>query len=774
MVRTCIEGHEITEDNEVCEKGHPLLEEPGATAAVVPIQLTPQQLNDMIQSAIAGAISAHNTAFNRPSDGAPNVKKPDRPGIDLGSNEGQWAFFLDEWQEYKRRCRLGGSDIISELKAACTIDLRREVFDFVGSAGLAIISESDLLDQIKKLAVKGKNKSVHRKEFYAMNQAPGQPVQAFVAKLKSKAVHCDYTFKCINGACGHQVNSYAEHMIADQMVVGCADTDIQQEVLAKDSQLHDFQARLDLIQALEEGKRAKSELFGESTSTLASSQYQRQKVQGKIKTDGPPYNTTSKSRCTGCGSSEHGPGTGTPRAGNCPAWNKYCDFCNIRGHLSRVCRGKIAGSSKAHEAGPVQKSVHSTVQSLKSGEDTSNFFAFDNDQYPKPNKQDLAFSKKLQHNNSMAWQERHKPFERTNFDKKIIIPHMEWLDGRFQACKPKSLPKLTIEVSILHEAHRDFKKAIPTHVLKEMKHNVPLMCFTDTGAQTCACGPEILDHLGIDSKHLIPTSHRIVGVTQSLMEILGVLLLRIEAGGKATHQVVYVSKNINGFFLSEQSQIDLGIIPASYPSPNTASQEASMAAKSEEQCLGGDNVAPCGCPLRTAPPPAPTTIPFLPIAENRDKIEKWLLEYYSGSAFNTCEHQNLPKMKVKPLDIHFRPEAKPKAFHCPIPVPHHWKKQVKADLDRDVRLGIIEPVPPGTPTVWCSKMVVVTKKDGSPRRTVDLQHLNDATYRETHHAPSPFNQASVVPPNTQKQSLMLGMGIIHCHCLHLQEMLPRS
>ena len=50
-------------------------------------------------------------------------------------------------------------------------------------------------------------------------------------------------------------------------------------------------------------------------------------------------------------------------------------------------------------------------------------------------------------------------------------------------------------------------------------------------------------------------------------------------------------------------------------------------------------------------------------------------------------------------------------------------------------------------------MVVVAKKDGSPRRTVDLQHLNDATYRETHHTPSPFNQASVVPPNTRKTVL---------------------
>ena len=37
---------------------------------------------------------------------------------------------------------------------------------------------------------------------------------------------------------------------------------------------------------------------------------------------------------------------------------------------------------------------------------------------------------------------------------------------------------------------------------------------------------------------------------------------------------------------------------------------------------------------------------------------------------------------------------------------------MKADLGRDVRLGVIEPVPPGTPTVWRSKMILIPKKDG--------------------------------------------------------------
>ena len=47
-------------------------------------------------------------------------------------------------------------------------------------------------------------------------------------------------------------------------------------------------------------------------------------------------------------------------------------------------------------------------------------------------------------------------------------------------------------------------------------------------------------------------------------------------------------------------------------------------------------------------------------------------------------------------------------------------------------------------------MVVVPKADGSPRRTVDLQHLNRHAVRQTHHVQSPFHLADRVPQDTIK------------------------
>ena len=110
-------------------------------------------------------------------------------------------------------------------------------------------------------------------------------------------------------------------------------------------------------------------------------------------------------------------------------------------------------------------------------------------------------------------------------------------------------------------------------------------------------------------------------------------------------------------------------------------------------------------------------------------------------------------MTGAPIKLHFKEGTIPYAVHTPIPVPHHWKEKVKEDLDRDVRLGIIEKVPQGSTTTWCARMVVTPKKNGNPRRTVDLQKLNNATFRETHHTPSPFDLVSTVPTNTRKTVL---------------------
>lgn len=107
-------------------------------------------------------------------------------------------------------------------------------------------------------------------------------------------------------------------------------------------------------------------------------------------------------------------------------------------------------------------------------------------------------------------------------------------------------------------------------------------------------------------------------------------------------------------------------------------------------------------------------------------------------------------MAGAPHHIHHTPDARPYACHVPASVPKHWEAEVKIHLDMDAKRGDVEPVLTGEATEWCARMVVVGKKNGQPRRTVDFQRLNASCQRETHHTPAPFDVVSSVPPHTYK------------------------
>ena len=57
----------------------------------------------------------------------------------------------------------------------------------------------------------------------------------------------------------------------------------------------------------------------------------------------------------------------------------------------------------------------------------------------------------------------------------------------------------------------------------------------------------------------------------------------------------------------------------------------------------------------------------------------------------------------KPLQLFVDPSVKPVAIHKAAKIPIHLKARVKADLDRDVRLSILEKVNVDSPVKWLSE-----------------------------------------------------------------------
>ena len=134
-------------------------------------------------------------------------------------------------------------------------------------------------------------------------------------------------------------------------------------------------------------------------------------------------------------------------------------------------------------------------------------------------------------------------------------------------------------------------------------------------------------------------------------------------------------------------------------------------------------------------------------------MKEYILDRWASSTFNQCPHQKLPVMEGPPISLHVQDDSKPVRAFTPAPVALHWQEKVKAELDRDVDLGVLERVPYGETTDWCSRMVITRKADGGPRRTVDLSPLNPFCKRETHPSKSPFKLARSVPPGSIKTVL---------------------
>ena len=270
-----------------------------------------------------------------------------------------------------------------------------------------------------------------------------------------------------------------------------------------------------------------------------------------------------------------------------------------------------------------------------------------------------------------------------------------------------------------------------------------ILAFPDTGANVCLIGPQQLNTLGISLKLISAQRVSISVAGGSQICAVGKFQAKIVLNNRETSQTIYFSNQADIFFLSRQACIALAIVPSSFPYPPKCVAESIA-------CIEAPDV--CGPPLvRATPPEKPGKIPFEPVEENVPKLKQFLLKKFASSAFNVTKP--FPKLSTPPARIHLKPEyIIPKPAFWPATVADHWAEEVRASIERDVSAGVLTKVPFNEPTVWCARMVVVRKKDGRPRRTVDYQQLNSQCLREPNYGESPFHTARRVPSNSWKST----------------------
>ena len=266
---------------------------------------------------------------------------------------------------------------------------------------------------------------------------------------------------------------------------------------------------------------------------------------------------------------------------------------------------------------------------------------------------------------------------------------------------------------------------------------LPLCVFPDTGANICLFGIQQLGQLKLCQSDLTDCNDCISVAGGTSIKAIGKCMLSLLLNNRNSLQLAYFAPTADRFFLSRQACIDLNIVPASYPYPPDMAKEIMK--------ISQQMAKPRVLPRR------PKVIPYEPVEANIEKLKKFLLLEFGNSAFNN--EKPFPKLSTPPAHIHLKPNyVKPTPAFWPAKLYEHWSEEVRQGIENDVAAGILTKVPFNEPTEWCARMVVVEKKNGKLRRTVDYQQLNSQCLREPNYSESPFHTCRRVPQGTWKST----------------------
>ena len=645
----------------------------------------------------------------------------DRPRISAGATSEDWSHFLRDWSTYKDVCRVTDAQAKKIIFECCDENLKHLMYGQYTSQQQANSSEDDLLKSVKRLAVVYESTITHRLRLSESIQSPGQNIHGYLAVLRSLARSCNLSIKC---SCDLNVD-YSDSVIRDQLIKGMSDDTDRQRLLAEPkSEDLSLEEVVEFLHRLETSHRP----IQASNLTAQTSNFSK--------------------TCWRCGKASHPSNDNKTREKVCSAYNVTCDKCKQKGHFQKCCPKCVDCDTWGHMSKSFmrctkhQKKSKEKTEDKDKGDTSGAVIQLCEIQTDVSREKGFIMQQSQLHCTTGECLctingTNHGVVKGYNF---APIPNFIFEGSQWIQKNNPSHDMVNVRMSVGVEDHKEFRHPVssPAH-LKQI--SVP--AAIDSGAMAITVPPKTAYDLGLRRADLIPCKTRMKSAGGTDLGTIGAFVACLEATTKEgkvvrSKQLAYVCQKVQSFYLSKTAMQDLGIVPRKLEPTVSVCEEAD------------DDEDGCRCPPRgSVPPPCPDKLPegLTDKPEDIPKIKAWLLDTFASTVFNTCEHQALPLMTGEPLRIYIDPKAKPVAIHNTTSVPFHWEAQVKSDLDRDVRIGVIEKVPANTPAVWCSRMVITAKANGSPRRAVDLQPLNKWSVRQTHPIEAPFVLASRIPSN---------------------------
>ena len=531
-----------------------------------------EEVTDVLAAVL---LSVHSSGMHT-AQGAPNVtpntklKKVRRPTISAAGSSEDWSYFLTRWGDYVAATNVTGKDKVIQILECCDKQLHKDLTRNAGGS-LTDKTADEVMEAIKKLAVREENTMVAHVQLHNMPQDRDETIRSFGARLHGQAGVCKFLVTC--PGCNVEVN-YTENVLRDVLTRGLADSEIQLDLLGDRNENMSLEEVFQFIEAKEVGKRSAGRLSQSHSVDAAQSQYRRAKNdEVKQRKDGD-----INELCSYCNKRGHGKSAPTRiRRHDCPAYGTICDKCGRQNHFASVCRSK-GMSNRVQQPTPPSVKNRETEGAIFDSLCTATSLS-------RPSKGVVSLDHHLYCHLTDHWVR--------------------------QPSKPQ--PFITLTAS----AHPEDYTALGYHPPKSRLTPAQLSAMADTGCQSCLASIKVIRRLGLCESDLIPVTMKMHAVNNNGINILGAVILRFSGrspSGKAleSRQIVYVTSDSDKLFLSRETCTALGIITKNFPMVGEtlhtcSSIEPDTACDATAQpCSDSDTHTPesttsslCTCPRRT-------------------------------------------------------------------------------------------------------------------------------------------------------------------------------
>ena len=270
-----------------------------------------------------------DTETTSPTAGAPLLQgiTPPKPLDVSGNVADNWKQFKQVWKNYSIITNLSAQS--EEYRVALFLHcIGPEALKIYNGMQFANDEEQEslatILEKFDEFTIGEVNETYERYIFNGRNQGPDEPIDAYVAALRSLAKTCGFC-ECLN-----------DSLLRDRIVLGVNNLNLRKRLLQERNL--NLKKCIDLCRSSEAAASHLKNISGATSHDVHKlSEKSSRRPTRKYKYDKNAKNDTPEKRtqahsCKFCGRNH------PMKRELCPAWQKRCQKCNGRNHFSTVCR----------------------------------------------------------------------------------------------------------------------------------------------------------------------------------------------------------------------------------------------------------------------------------------------------------------------------------------------------------------------------------------------------------------------------------------------------